>query len=190
MEARELRDWSEMKTMSARLLKERTGEDLETWNERIRLQSFDGEATLRAWLSDYGVTGYAQSLLVMERFGYPAFMTESAEGLIAAQYADRLVLRPIFDALVTESGKLGEVVVQARKTYVSLVGPRRTFARIQPSTRTRVDLALRLENQPPGGRLLPSRIHESMLLQISLKSVDEVDDEVRGWMRSAYEENS
>jgi hypothetical protein len=189
MNSREVRDWSEMKTMSARLLKERTGEDLELWNERIRRQPFDDEPSLRTWLSGQGVTGYAQSLLVMERFGYPAFMLESAQNLIDAQYADRPALRPIFDAILAATGDLGDVVVQARKTYVSLMTSRRTFARIQPTTRARVDLALRLENRPPAGRLVPSRIQESMPIQIGLASVDEIDDEVRGWLAAAYEEN-
>ena len=99
------------------------------------------------------------------------------------------ILRPILDAILAAASELGEVVVQARKTYVSLVGPRRTFARIQPTTRARVDLALRLENRPPGGRLVPSRIQETMPLQIGLGSPTEVDDEVRALLAAAYEEN-
>jgi hypothetical protein len=35
------------------------------------------------------MTGYAQSLLVMECFGYPAFFLASADELIEGQYADR-----------------------------------------------------------------------------------------------------
>jgi len=81
------------------------------------------------------------------------------------------------------------VVVQTRKTYVSLVTPRRTFARIQPTTRQRVDLGLRLEGQQPGGRLTPSKIHETMPLQISLTSLDEVDAEVLDWLQRAYDRN-
>jgi hypothetical protein len=86
--------------------------------------------------------------------------------------------------------ELGEVIIQARKTYVSLVTRRRTFARVQPTTRTRVDLGLRLEGQKPGGRLQPSRIHETMQVQIGLTSPEEVDDEVLAWLRKAYEQNT
>jgi hypothetical protein len=85
--------------------------------------------------------------------------------------------------------ELGEVIIQARKTYVSLVSPRRTFARVQPTTKTRVDLGLRLEGQGPGGRLQPSTIQETMKLQIGLTSADQVDAEVLCWLRQAYEEN-
>jgi hypothetical protein len=183
------RDWQGMIAMSVRLLKERTGEDLDTWNERIQRQGFTDEGQLRNWLTQQGVTGYAQSLLVMEQFGYPEFFLASADELINNQYADRPQLRPILDAILAAALELGEVIIQARKTYVSLVTPRRTFARLQPTTTRRVDLGLRLEGQQPGGRLQPSRLHETMRLQISLTSVEDVDAEVLEWLRLAYDQN-
>ncbi|HSJ53242.1 MAG TPA: hypothetical protein VLC52_05795, partial [Anaerolineae bacterium] len=60
-----------MKDMFARLLVERTGEDAATWNQRIEGEQFKDEKGLRDWLAGRGVTGYAQTFLVMERFGYP-----------------------------------------------------------------------------------------------------------------------
>jgi len=145
------RDWQAMRDMSARLLKARTGEGVDTWNRRIQRERFDDEEALRAWLTKQGVTGYAQSLLVMERFGYPDFLLATADELIDGQYADRPQLRPIFDAIIDAASGLGAVTIQARKTFVSLVTPRRTFARIQPTTRNRVDLSLRLEGRSPAG---------------------------------------
>jgi len=183
------RDWQGMKAMSARLLQERTGADVDTWNQRIAQEQFSDEQHLRAWLTQQGVTGYAQSLLVMERFGYPDFLLASADELIQAQYADRPQLRPIFDAIVDAAAGLGAVIIQTRKTYVSLVSPRRTFARVQPTTKHRVDLGLRLAGLQPGGRLQPSKIHETMPLQISLTTRDEVDSEVLDWLQQAYDQN-
>jgi len=183
------RDWQGMRALSARLLKERTGADVETWNQRIRAEGFTDEQALRSWLVTQGVTGYAQSLLVMERFGYPDFLVASAEALIQGQYADRPQLRPIFDAIIDAAAGLGEVVVQTRKTYVSLVSPRRTFARVQPTTKQRVDLGLRLEGLEPGGRLQPSKIHETIPLQISLTTPEQVDAEVLDWLQRAYDQN-
>src|SRR5213594_4014863 len=151
------RDWQGMKDMSARLLKERTGEGVETWNRRIQRERLDDEESLRLWLTKQGVTGYAQSLLVMERFGYPDFLLATADELIDGQYADRAQLRPIFDALIDAAAGLGQVTIQARKTYVSLVSPRRTFARIQATTKNRVDLGLRLKGGSPRGASSPRR---------------------------------
>jgi hypothetical protein len=184
-----IRDWKSMKDLSARLLKERTGENVTTWNRRIMKEQLNDEKSLRAWLTKQGVTGYAQSLLVMERFGYPDFLLASADDLVDGQYADRPQLRPIFEAIIDAAAGLGDVTIQTRKTYVSLVTPRRTFARIQPTTKSRVDIGLRLEGSKPGGRLQPSKIHETMHLQISLASVDEIDSEVLNWLQEAYDQN-
>src|SRR2546425_10938272 len=89
-----------MKDMSARLLKERTGEGVETWNRRIQRERLDDEESLRLWLTKQGGTGYAQSLLVMERFGYPGFFLSTADELIDGQYAEPAQLRPVFYALI------------------------------------------------------------------------------------------
>ncbi len=185
-----IRDWEDMRTMSARLLEERTGEGVTDWNRRIQKESFDDEESLRAWLAKHGVTGYAQTLLVMERFGYPDFLTATAEELIEGQYADRPHLRPIFDAVIEAATALGDVTIQARKTFVSLRSPRRTFARVGATTKDRVDLALRLEGVKPGGRLQPSKLHETMPVHIGLRSPKEVDAEVVRWLRRAYRESA
>jgi hypothetical protein len=186
----EIRDWKEMTERWARLLKERTGEGVEAWNRRIETARLKDEKSLRAWLARQGVSGYARTLLVMERFGYPDFFVASASELIDGQYADRPRLRPILDAVIEAAAKLDEVAVQARKTFVALVTPRRTFARVQPTTRTRIDLALRLEGHRPGGRLQASKLHETMPLHVSLGAPGDVDAEVRGWLRQAYDQSS
>jgi hypothetical protein len=183
-------DWSRHREMSIRVLEKQTGKGLEHWNRRVRKEKFKDEKTMRAWLKEQGVTGYAENLLVMERFGYPDFLTASADELIEGQYADRLHLRPIYDGIINAVMGLGAVTIQARKTYISLQTPRRTFARVQPTTKNRVDVGLRLEGQKPSGRLQSSKIHETMSLQISLTSVEEIDAEVLSWLRRAYEENS
>jgi len=117
------------------------------------------------------------------------FATAAADELIAKQYADRPHLRAVYDAIINAAMECGEIVVHARKTYVSLVAPRRTFARIKP-LRNQVDLGLRLEQCEPVGRIEPSRIHHTMRVQIGLTSPQEVDPEVRYLLAQAYLENS
>ena len=94
--------------------------------------------------------------------------------------------------MLTRVAGLGEVTVQARKTYVSLLTPKRTFAAVQATTKRRVDLGLRLANQAPGGRLESAASMGSgqVNIRIGLTSVEDVDDEVESWLHRAYEENS
>src|SRR5260370_675632 len=94
----EMRSWQGMRDWSAELLEKRTGRNVQAWNRLIARRPFAKESALRKWLAAEGVTGYAQMLLVWERFGYPDFLTASADDLIGRQYADRARLRPILDA--------------------------------------------------------------------------------------------
>src|SRR5436853_3922302 len=130
-----IRNWEGMRAMSERLLEERTGKGVATWNRRIKKEGLDDEKSLRAWLTKQGVIGYAQTLLVMERFGYPDFMTATADELIDGQYTDRPQLRPIFDAVVEAAVGLGDVTIQARTTFVTPVSLRSTSAGIHLATR-------------------------------------------------------
>jgi hypothetical protein len=113
---------------------------------------------------------------------------EDAE-LIDGQYEDRRRLRPILDAVLGVLPELGDVTVQARKTLVSLVSPRRTFGVVQATTKSRVDLGVRLDEQEPGGRLLAARDLGAANLRIPLASPADLDDEAVGWLRRAYDES-
>ena len=117
------------------------------------------------------------------------FSPAAADELIAQQYADRPHLRAVYDAIINAAMECGEIIVHARKNYVSLVAPRRAFARIKP-VRNQVDLGLRLEQCEPVGRIEPSRIHHTMRVQIGLASPQEVDPEVCYLLAQAYLENS
>ncbi len=191
MAARTL-SWRERNAWMADLLVKRTGHDVDAWNARIRIADVSSEAQLRRWLTAQGVTGYPQMLLVMERFGYPDFLTASADELIDGQYADRADLRPILDAVLARATAIGQVTLQARKGYVSLLTSRRTFASIQPTTKRRVDLGLRLDSPDLGGRVEPATSigQSAMTARIGLASADQVDDEVESWLRRAYDENA
>jgi hypothetical protein len=184
------KSWREMREWCVRLLRSRTGQDVADWDERIAAEGLDDEQSLRAWLADRGVTGYAQALLVWERFGYPEFLIADAEQLIGKQYADRPQLRPILDAVLAALPALGPVTVQARGTYVSLVSPRRTFAVVQATTKSRVDLGLRLAGVKPEGRLREAKNVGQATVRIPLSTPDEVDEEVLDWLRRTYEENT
>jgi hypothetical protein len=190
--ARRPRSWQEMREQEIQWLIERTGDDLDTWNARVRESGLEDEASLRAWLSERGVTGYPAMLLVMERFGYPDYLQATADELIDGQYADRTQLRPILDKVLGMLPSVGDVDVQTRKTYVALITPKRTFGAVQPTTRKRVDLGLRLTaDVQPEGRLerAPNFGQSSVTHKIGLASADEVDDFVIDWLKRSYELN-
>jgi uncharacterized protein DUF5990/uncharacterized protein DUF5655 len=116
-------------------------------------------------------------------------MVEGNE-LIEGQYRDRPQLRPVFDAVLAALPALGPVTVQPRKTCVTLVSPRRTFAVVQATTKSRVDLGLRLDHERPGGRLLAARNLGAATVRVPLTRPEDVDAEVLGWLRRAYAEST
>jgi hypothetical protein len=173
-------------------LTRQTGENVDAWNARIRAESgLTDEPSLRAWLAERGVTGYPAMLLVHETFGYPDYLKREPDDLIDGQYRDRPNLVPIYDRVVETALGLGDVELQARKTYVALIGPKRTFASIQATTRTRVDVGLRLDGVAAAGRLEVAKSigQSSMTHKIGLSSPDEVDGAFTAWLRRAYEAN-
>ncbi|MFE1949817.1 DUF5655 domain-containing protein [Streptomyces sp. NPDC059524] len=190
VEKPQVKSWREMRAWQIGLLERATGESLPVWTDRIRARAAGSEAELREWLERQGVRGYAQMLLVHETFGYPDFLLKGADELIDGQYADRPGLRPVLDAVLLRAAELPDVTVQARKTFVALVGPRRTFARVRPTTRGRVDVGLRLPGEEPGGRLAVAKgFGDEMALRVALQEAGEVDEEFAAILRRAYDAN-
>ncbi|HTK45627.1 MAG TPA: DUF5655 domain-containing protein [Patescibacteria group bacterium] len=185
------RSWREMYEQIEAQIKRETGADIAAWNKRIRERGVHSAADLKAWLNEQGVTGYPAMLLGYETFGYPDYLLSSADELIEGQYRDKPAIRPIYDALIARMPEVGEVEVQTRKTYVALIGPRRTFASIQPTTKTRVDIGLRFDDatQATGLEVAKSIGQSSMTHRLALSSVADVDHEAIGWLRRAYEAN-
>ena len=186
------RSWQEMYAQVQAQLERQTGETLAHWNAKIKAEAAPtDEPQLRAWLAERGVTGYPAMLLVFETFGYPDYLQKDADVLIDEQYADRPGIRPIFDRLVEVLPLVGTVELQARKTYVAVLSPKRTFASIQPTTKTRVDIGLRLDGVAASGRLEVAKSigQSSMTHKIAISSPAEVDEEAVAWLRRAYEAN-
>ena len=173
-------------------LERETGADVATWNARIREFGPSDAGTLKRWLNKQGVDGYPAMFLGYETFGYPAHLQASADELIDGQYRDKPAIRPIYDKLIEVLPSVGEVEVQARKTYVALIGPKRTFASIQPTTKTRVDIGLRFDDaaQAKGLEVAKSIGQSSMTHKLALSGPEDVNDEAIGWLRRAYEANA
>jgi hypothetical protein len=101
-------------------------------------------------------------------------------------------LRPIHDELVRISLSLGEdVKICPCKTIVPLYR-NHVFAEIKPATRTRIDFGLALRNSPrkPSQRLIDTggvAKGDRITHRFALTSVEEIDEEVKEWLRIAYD---
>ena len=166
---------------------ERTGRPLEEWLEIVRGTDLAKHGEIVAFLKKEHGMGHGYASLVAHKLkeGPPV----SDDDLVASQYAGpKAGLRPIYDALVGAVTTFGdEVELAPKKSYVSL-RRRVQFGLIQPSTRTRVDVGIKLPGVEPGPRLEASGSFNTMVThRVRVTAEAEVDDELVGWLRRAYD---
>jgi predicted transport protein len=111
----------------------------------------------------------------------------SADQVLDGLYiGPKTALRPIHDKLLAKLGKLGDFEEAPKKTYVSY-RRKKQFIMIGPATNTRVDVGInakgingneRLETLPPGGMCN---------YKVKLTSMDQVDAELMGWIKTAFD---
>lgn len=183
---------NEMSAAVTRNLPEKTGKTMEQWLALLKAEGPSVRKERIAWLKSEHGLGHVTASIIVGRADTPDDYREpTPEELVAAQYVGpRQALRPIHDRLAEIARTLGpNVVVDPRKSYVALRRPVQ-FGLIQVSTRDRVDLGLRM---PPSTasteRLRPAGSFGSgeITHRVALTSVDDVDDELVGWLRAAYE---
>ncbi len=110
---------------------------------------------------------------------------------VDAQYPDaKAKLRPIFDRLAELATSFGsDVTLTVRKSYVAF-NRENQFALIQPSTKNRIDLGLKLKDKPTTNRFKAAKNFGSGSIthKVGLTSRKDIDDELIAWMREAYEQ--
>ena len=109
--------------------------------------------------------------------------------LLAAQYAgEKAQLRPLYDHLVQIARQLGpDITLTTRKSYVALAKGKQ-FAVIAPGTKTRLDLGLKLPGKTTTARLVEAKNlgGGSISHKVALHLLNDVDEEVIGWLKEAY----
>jgi len=169
-------------------VEEKTGKPLAHWLKVVAKSGLDKHGAIVKMLkADHGMThGYA-NLVAHEARSSAAIHADDAD-LVASQYAGKEQLRPIYDRVVEAVESFGsDVELAPKKAYVSLRRGKQ-FGLVQPSTKTRVDLGLKLKGMEPEGRLEASGSFNAMVShRVRLNDAAEVDGELVGWLRKAYD---
>jgi predicted transport protein len=165
---------------------EKTGKSLEEWKKILVIKSFDKHSEGVNFLKkEHGVThGFANTIVSLSKSD-----NDSPEDLVESQFKGKEDLIPIYELLLKALKTLGdEVKVSPKKTAVSLIR-KRQFALIKPATKTRIDLGLKFNDKPINDRLQNSGPFGTMCThRVQLTETSQVDDELKSWLKEAFEE--
>ena len=163
----------------------RTGRSLEDWFAVLDAANLPLHGKAMALLKgEHGMThGFANLIVTLHR---QRGVAVTPTDLVDAQYAGPTAsLRPLYDQLTAAARSFGsDVEVAPKKTSVSLRRAKQ-FAVIEAPSRTRIALGLNLRDVEASGRLLAAG--GMCTHRVDLASAEEVDAEVLGWLRAAYD---
>jgi hypothetical protein len=180
-------------------LKAKTNRSFDEWIKVIRKEGPPTEQARRDWLKQEHGLGTNSARWLAERSvgkgeeaSDPDAYLRAAEKYVEEMFGGKKEhLRPIYDALL----KLGLLMGKDTKacpcqTIVPLYR-HHVFAQIKPTTRTRIDFGLALgdtKKTPPrlidtGGFAKKDRITH----RFEITSLKDIDDEVKKWLKVAYD---
>lgn len=179
----------------------KTGRSLGSWLKFIKESGPKTEKERREWLkTEHGLgTNYA------------AWLAERAEGKggeeadpeaylrAAERYVEKMfegkkeALRPIYDALLKLGLSIGKEAKACPCQTIVPLYRNHVFAQIKPITQTRIDLGFALGDMKGGGRLIDTggfAKKDRITHRIPITSVEEIDEEVKRWLKVAYDRDA
>jgi Domain of unknown function (DUF5655)/Domain of unknown function (DUF4287) len=180
-------------------LSEKTGRSLEDWIALTKKSGPLNERERGEWLKKEHKLGTNSASWIAQRasgdgtevFDSPEAYLESAGEWVETQYSGaRAALRPLYEQLLKLGFSVGKDVKACPCRTMVPFYRNHVFAQIKPSTNTRIDLGLALGNTKTPKRLIDTGGYEKkdrITRRIEIKSKADIDDEVRRWLKKAYE---
>jgi hypothetical protein len=181
-------------------LPQKTGRSLDEWIALTTKSSPPTEKERREWLKKEHKLGTNYAAAIAERvdgegkeMDTPDAYLKAASEWVEEQYSGaRAALRPLYEELLKLGLSLGKDVKACPcKTMVPFYR-NNVFAQIRPTTNTRIDLGFALGNMKTPMRLIDTGGYEKkdrITRRIEVKSKTDIGDELKLWLRKAYELN-
>lgn len=182
-------------------LKQKTGRSFEEWLLLIRKAGPKEEKARRDWLkSEFGLgTNYASWLADRAdgkgfEDGDPDAYLTAAEGYVEHMFSGgKAALRPIYDALLKLGLKVGKEAKACPCQTIVPLYRNHVFAQLKPTTRTRIDFGFALGDTKAKGRLIDTggfAKKDRITHRIEITSLKDIDDEVKHWLKVAYDRDA
>ena len=179
-------------------LKQKTGRSLDEWLKLIKKAGPKDEKARRDWLkTEYGL-GTNTCWWLAERTdgkgeeaGDPDLYLIEAQRYVEGMYSGgKSALRPIYDALLKLGLKTGKDAKACPCQTIVPLYRNHVFAQIKPTTQTRIDLGFALGDMKPQGKLIDTggfAKKDRITHRIAITSLKDIDDEVKHWLKVAYD---
>jgi hypothetical protein len=182
-------------------LKQKTGRSLEEWLRLIKKSGPKDEKARRDWLKKEHGLGTNSAWWLAERaegkssdVGDPDTYLEAAEGYVETMFSgSKAALRPIYDQLLKTGLKVGKDVKACPCQTIVPLYRNHVFAQIKPTTTKRIDIGFALGDLKPTGRLIDTggfAKKDRITHRIPLESPADIDDEVKHWLKVAYDRDA
>lgn len=174
-------------------IEKKSGKSREALAEIIRNSGLSKHGELRTLLmQDYGL-GYGDAN-TMVHYALKSDVTRAAEahGLEGDSVLDEIYtgakagLRPIHEKLTGAIDSFGEYETAPKKGYVSL-RRKKQFAMLGPGTKGRMEIGLNVKDLPVSERLAAQPAGGMCNYKVFLTSPEEVDTELLGWIKQAFD---
>jgi len=182
-------------------LKQKTGRTLEEWLKEIEKSGPKTEEERRQWLKDEVKLGTNSAWWLAERAegkGHessdPDLYLVAAERDVEKMYSgNKAHLRPIYDALLKLGLKIGKEAKACPCQTIVPLYRNHVFAQIKPTTQTRIDLGFALGDLKPTGKLIDTggfAKKDRITHRIPITALSDIDDEVKHWLKVAYDRDA
>ena len=182
-------------------LKAKTGRTLEEWLKLIEKSGPKDEKARREWLKTEHGLGTNSAWWLAERadgkgseVGDPDSYLAAAEGYVEVMFSGaKAGLRPIYDAILEAGLKVGKDVKACPCQTIVPLYRNHVIAQIKPTTNKRVDIGFALGDMKPKGRLIDTggfAKKDRITHRIPLESLKDIDDEVKHWLKVAYDRDA
>ena len=182
-------------------LKQKTGRSLDEWLKLIKKEGPATEKERRAWLKEtHGLGTNSAWWLSDHSFGKGAEVSDPDEYLRAAEkYVEAMfsgkkaALRPLYDKLLQVGLKTGKDVKACPGQTIVPLYRKHVFAQIKPTTQTRIDLGFALGNMKTPKRLIDTggfAKKDRITHRIEITSLKDIDDDVKHWLKVAYDRDA
>lgn len=178
-------------------IQNRTGKTIAELHAAVAASGAAKHGEQRSWLMEHFKLGYGDANVVAHFIDKPlpdlgagaptvAATTASGDPLAAIYTGGKAGLRPLHEAVMSQIRAFGDFDEAPKKSYVSL-RRKKQFAMVGPATKDSVEIGINAKDLPAHARLKLQPAGSMCNATTRITRAAEVDAQLQGWLRQAYD---